>query len=151
MCSKLMILFLGIAATAWCADPFVGTWKMDVAKSHYTTGTAPKSQTVTFTESGGNLDTSVAVTTADGTDISYQFTVPMKGGTGTVVKGVGFDGVSGKRINANTRETTLTQAGKTVRTAHLSVSKDGKTLHTTIKGVDPQGKPVNATLVSERQ
>ena len=58
-----------IAAVVSAADPFVGVWKVDVAKSLYRTGTPPKSMTVTITESGNDEDTTVAVTTADGTEI----------------------------------------------------------------------------------
>src|SRR5690349_16100490 len=130
--AKLATLLVFVPAAMWAADPFVGTWKLNVSKSHYTKGTPPKEQTVTISESGDNQDTTVAVTTADGTSISYHFTAPIKGGAGTVIQGAGFDGVHVKRISVNTRETHMTQGGKPVRTAHLSVSKDGKTLHGTV-------------------
>ena len=93
----------------------------------------------------------MAVTTADGTEISYQFKTPIKGGAGTVVKGAGFDAVSAKRIDARSRETRLLQGEKEVRTVRNSLSKDGKTMNSTVTGVDAQGKPVTANLVSERQ
>jgi hypothetical protein len=149
--AKLATLLVLVPAAIWAADPFVGTWKLNVSKSHYAKGTPPKEQTITISESGDNQDTAVAVITADGTSISYHFTAPIKGGTGTVIQGAGFDGVHVKRISANSRETHLTQGGKPVRTAHLSVSKDGKTLSGTLKGKDAQGKPLDATVVMEKQ
>jgi len=151
MLVRLTTLLLCVAAGVSAADPFVGTWKVDVAKSLYRTGTPPKSMTVTIAESGTDEDTTVAVTTADGTEISYQFKTPIKGGSGTVVKGAGFDAVSAKRISATSRETRLLQDAKEVRTVRTSLTKDGKTMFTTVTGFDAQGKPVTANLVSERQ
>ena len=151
MLSRVTTLLLCVAALAWCADPFAGVWKVDVAKSLYRTGTPPKSMTVTIAEAGTDEDTTVAVVTADGTEISYQFKTPIKGGAGTVVKGAGFDAVSAKRISATTRETTFLQSAKEVRTVRAAITKDGKTMFTTVTGVDAQGKPVTANLVSEKQ
>jgi len=145
------VLFLAVPAVIWAADPFAGTWKLNLAKSHYTTGTPPKEQTVTTSESGDNQDTTVTLTAADGHTISYHFTTPVKGGTGTVVQGVGFDGITAKQINENTRELRLTQGAKEVRTARITISKDGKTMRTILKGTDPQGKPVDATVVYDKQ
>ena len=64
--TKLMLVLLGFAATLCAADPFVGTWKMNPAKTKYKAGTAPKEQTVTITEAGTDLNVSVAGTAADG-------------------------------------------------------------------------------------
>ena len=148
---KIALLFLSIPLVIWAADPFVGTWKLNLSKSHYTTGTPPKEQTVTTSESGDNQDTTVTFTPADGSAISYHFTTPVKGGTGSVVQGAGFDAVTAKQINDNTRELHFTQGANEVRTARVTVSKDGKTMRTTLKGTDPQGKPVDATLVYDKQ
>jgi hypothetical protein len=148
---KLAILFLSAPVMIWAADPFVGTWKLNVSKSNYVAGTPPKEQTVTISDSGANQDTAVSLTAADGSSISYHFTVPAKGGTGSAVEGGGFDAVTAKRINESTRETHFTQGGKEVRTVRTSVSKDGKTMQAKVKGTDAQGKPVDATLVFEKQ
>jgi hypothetical protein len=148
---KLALLSLSVPLVIWAADPFVGTWKLNLTKSHYTTGTPPKEQTITTSESGDNQDTTVTFTPADGSPISYHFMTPMKGGTGSVVQGAGFDAVTAKQINANTRELHFTQGAKDVRTARITVSKDGKTMRTTLKGTDPLGKPVDATLVYDKQ
>jgi hypothetical protein len=44
--TKLMLALLGFAATLCAADPFVGTWKMNPAKTKYKAGTAPKERLV---------------------------------------------------------------------------------------------------------
>ena len=144
-------LMLAVPILTWAADPFVGTWKLNLSKSHFTTGTPPKEQTITTVESGDNQDTTVSLTAADGSAISYRFTTPIKGGKGTVVQDVGFDGVTAKKINENTRELRLTQGGAEVRTARVAISKDGTTMRATLKGKDAQGKPVDANLVYDKQ
>jgi hypothetical protein len=47
MLVRLTTLLLCVTAVVSAADPFVGVWKVDVAKSLYRTGTPPKSMTVT--------------------------------------------------------------------------------------------------------
>jgi hypothetical protein len=118
---KVALLSLSVPLVIWAADPFVGTRKLNLSKSHYTTGTPPKEQTITTIESGDNQDTTVTFTLADGSAISYHFMTSVKGGTGSVVQGVAFDAVTAKRINENTRELHLTQGGKEVPTARITV------------------------------
>ncbi len=67
---------VGIAFTAVCAagagrrdgsagpDPLVGTWKLDLAKSTYKPGPAPKSATVVIDAAGKGIK--VAVDAVDG-------------------------------------------------------------------------------------
>ena len=43
---------LSVSSTAQAPDPFVGTWKLDVAKSTYKPGPAPKSLTVVIEAAG---------------------------------------------------------------------------------------------------
>ena len=41
------VLIAAVLATAQSKDPFVGTWRLNVAKSKYSPGPPPKSQTTT--------------------------------------------------------------------------------------------------------
>src|SRR6266699_1767749 len=74
--TKLMLVLLGFAATLCAADPFVGTWKMNVAKTKYKVGTAPKEQTVTISETGSEMSVKVEGTAADGSKILLSYTMP---------------------------------------------------------------------------
>lgn len=74
-------LVVGIALTAVCAvafsvsstaqapDPFAGTWKLDVAKSTYKPGPAPKSLTVTIEAAGKAFKVAADGVAGDGTPI----------------------------------------------------------------------------------
>ena len=140
-----------LATALMAADPYVGTWKLDPAKSKYKTGTPPKDQTVTITESGGDLHIVVKATAGDGSPVSSHFVVPAGGGTGKVVESKAYDGISGKRVSPNERETSYLKGGKAVYTVHSKVSADGKTLNTSVKGLNATGQMVEGTSVMTRQ
>jgi hypothetical protein len=61
------------------------------------------------------------------------------------------DTTSGKRIDANTTESTRKREGKVVQTQKRVVSADGKTMTITLSGTDPDGKTINNVLVYEKQ
>jgi hypothetical protein len=149
-CLKLVFMLLAVAAALVAADPFVGTWKMNPAKSKFKTGAAPKEQNVTISESGGDLDIAVKGTAADGTPISTHYTVPSSGGTGKVIESP-YEAVSGKRMSANERETSYSKGGKVVYTTHAKLSKDGRTLAVNSKGTNPAGQMVDGTVTYEKQ
>ena len=52
-------LVVAAAAGAQTKDPVVGTWKLDVAKSSYKPGPAPKSATVVVEPAGKGIKVSV--------------------------------------------------------------------------------------------
>jgi hypothetical protein len=147
---KFVFMLLAVTATLFAADPFVGTWKLNPAKSKYKTGSAPKDQTLTISESGGDLDIAVKGTTSDGKPLTNHYTIPATGGTGKVIESA-YEGISGKRPNANERETSYSKAGKVVYTTHAQVSKDGKSLTVHAKGVSPAGQMVDASVSYDKQ
>lgn len=149
--AKLMVVLVGFAATLCAADPFVGTWKLNAAKSKYNAGTAPKEQTVTIAEAGTDLNVKVTGTAADGTKIAYNYTVPAKGGTGKVMGTAPFDAVSSKRAGANDREITYMNGGKNLYTIHSKVAADGNALTVAAKGVNATGQPVDAIAMYDKQ
>jgi hypothetical protein len=117
------------------ANPLLGTWKLNVAKSKYTGTPMPKELTRTAEADGDSVKYTYTGTAADGSPISYGFTVKYDGKdypmTGTAPGGV--DMISVKRINANTYEATQKKAGKVVANTKVVVSKDGKVTTITSK------------------
>jgi hypothetical protein len=144
------LVLLAFATPLLASDPMAGTWALNSAKTKYTTGTPPKSVTLVIEEQGDNLQVTVTGTNDDGTPIAAKYTVPIKGGTGTVDQ-ADFDGVSSKRTSAHVRDNTFTKDGKTLRTRHVVVSPDGKTISTTVKGTSPDGKQVSGVDVFDKQ
>ena len=143
-------MLLGFAAVLCAADPYVGTWKMNLAKTKYKTGTAPKEQTITITETGSDTSVAVAGTAADGSKIALSYTIPTAGGPGKIDSSA-YDGVSSKLIAPNEREVMYKKGGKTVYTAHSKVSADGNSLSVHSKGANSLGQTMEATSVYDKQ
>lgn len=112
--ATLTLALLGFASALIAADPFVGTWKLDPAKSKFKTGAPPKEQTVTIAESGSDYDVTVKGTSADGTPISSHYTTPAAGGEGKIIESPG-DAVSSKPMGTNRRETRFSKARAAAR------------------------------------
>lgn len=132
------------------SNSFVGTWKLNSAKTKYTSGAPPKEETVTIQMAGDQDQTSANGTAADGSPFSLKYEIPDKGGAGKVLNGA-FDAVSAKHVDDNTVDSTFMKGGNEMRHIHGVVSKDGKTLRVTLKGTDAQGKPAAGVLVFEKQ
>lgn len=152
ICFVAMLAFASTLLLA--ADPFVGTWKLNPAKSKYSAGAPhPKEATVLIEEQGDNYQVTVTGTYEDGSPLSVKYTVPIKGGTGQVQEGAGgmFDGVSSKRISANQRENSYMKGGKEAGTRRSVVSKSGKVMTNTFRGTDAQGNPITTVEVFDKQ
>jgi hypothetical protein len=141
---------LAFATTLFAQSPFVGTWKLDAAKSKYTGGEPPKDLTLTIEEQGDNIQVTASGTYADGSPVSVKYTIPAKGGEGQVQAGP-YDAVSSKFVSADVRENTYSKGGKEVMSRRTMVSKDGKWLKSTFKGVTSDGKTISGTDVFEKQ
>ena len=133
----------------------VGTWKLDLAKSKYSSaGLAPKSVTGTVEAQGDGIKVTVDGVAADGSPIAYSYMTNYDG-KDSPISGVGAPGgedtIAGKRIDANTTTSTGKKAGKVVGTSRFVVSKDGKVTTITSKGTDAKGQPTSSTTVWEKQ
>ena len=139
-------------ATAQSKDPFVGTWRLNVAKSKYTPGPTPKSVTSTYEAAGKGLKVSVRNEPASGPVQQYSYTSNLDG-TDTKVTGnnPNADTISVKRVDANTLEIVNKRNGKITTRQRNVVSADGKTRTVTTTGIDPQGRKMNNVAVFDRQ
>jgi hypothetical protein len=133
------------------SDPAVGTWKLNVAKSRYTPGPAPKSNLVTIVAVENGLKITGQGADADGKPTSLSYTVTYDGKDKPVTGSPDYDSTSGKKIDANTTELTRKKEGKTVQTATRKISADGKTMTVTSRGKTASGKTLNNVAVFEKQ
>jgi hypothetical protein len=129
----------------------IGTWKLNVAKSKYSPGPAPKSQTVTFAAAGQGIKVTTEGVAADGSKTAQSYTANYDGKDVVLTGSATSDHVSLKRINATTVERTDKKAGKVVQTITRVVSADGKTMTITTKGTNAQGQAVHNVGVYDKQ
>ena len=123
--ASAVLVFLSTSGLSMAEDdPFVGTWKLNVALSQYDPGPPPMSQTRTWQPSG---KVTVQGIDAKGNSRTYGYTIkpdgkdrPTFGGGGN-----GAESVAGKRIDAHTMKATFKKGGKPIESAILSVSENG--------------------------
>jgi hypothetical protein len=134
-------------------NPAVGTWKLNVEKSKYNPGPAPKSLTRTLEAQGDNVKYSFEGVSAEGTGVAYSFTVAYDGKESPITGSMpgGADAIAIKRIDASTFEATLTKAGKIVGTAKSEISKDGKVTTITAQGTSGDGQAMTSTAIYDKQ
>ena len=151
----LLVAVFGLAGSLWAADPAVGTWRLNIAKSKFAPSTqaAIKTLTLVIQETGDQSETTVTGTRADGSPISEKFTFPLQGGVWKYQQGGFAEGVSGigTRIDADTVIFTTIQNGKQIEMEQCVVSKDDKTMNCTAKGTDAKGKPFEGLTVYDKQ
>jgi hypothetical protein len=128
----------------------IGTWHLNVAKSKYSPGPAPKSQVLTIEAAGAGEKVTSESVTATGAKNTTVYTANYDGKPYPIKGSETADAVTLKRVDANTSERTDSKAGKAVQTFVRVVSKDGKTMTVTIKGTNAQGQAVNNVVVFEK-
>jgi hypothetical protein len=147
----LAVAVLMLSASAQAADNQVGTWKLDVPKSKYSPGPAPKEGTLKIEAEADGLKFTIDGIDAEGKAVHMEFSPKYDGKDYPTTGMPGADSISLKKINDNTIETVTKKAGETVMTTKSVVSKNGKTRTTTQKGKNAKGQDVNNVVVYNRQ
>jgi len=149
----LALSLIALPTVAFAADPFVGTFKLNAAKSATSGGQMPPDLTLTISEDGTNLMIATSGKTATGTPIEADVLVlPKKGGTIKSAEGQqNYDSTTVTRRDPNTIEMLASLKGKERTRVTLALSRDGKTLTRSFTSTNAQGLPVNGTSVLERE
>jgi len=133
-------------------DSQVGVWKLNVAKSTYSPGPAPKSATTTIETAGAGAKVSVDQMRADGTAAHWGFTADYDGKDNPMTgNNPDADTIARTRVDANTIQSISKKDGKVTTTQTSKVSADGKTRTVSTKGVNGAGKKVNNVAVYDKQ
>ena len=149
VCSLIGILVL--ATVAFSADHFAGTWKLDVAKSKYSPGPAPKSILVKSEAIENGLHVIVDTVDAQGKSIHAEWTGKFDGKDYPVKGDPARDFVSLKRVDDYTLDVTNKKDGKVTTVNREVFARDGKSRTITVTGTNPQGQKINNVTVWERQ
>ena len=158
---SLLVVLVGVllgASAAQAADnPFVGTWKVNLAKSKYSPGPPPTTPGLVTMEANGpnGLKVTVENINAKGEKTVNQYSATFDGKEVPFVQ-TGPGAVSGqtvtlKRLDSNSVERITYVNGKKSVTEHWVLSKDGKTRTNTQTGTGPKGEAIHNVIVSEKQ
>ena len=157
----LVLVLVGVAApavigqtTAAIDKSYMGTWKLNVAKSKYQPGPGPKDSTRVHEDRGNGF---VLITT-DGTNAqgvknhgAYGYKpdgkpYPTAGLNQTTVQTISLTAVDAYTVNF-----TQFADGKVTGTGKRVVAKDGKTMTIETKGTNAQGQPTSTMQMWEKQ
>jgi hypothetical protein len=157
--ATVLVVALGLTATlALGADMFSGTWKINVAKSKFSPGPAPKSGTQSIKATADGMQVVTDGVNSEGKKTHNEYSVKFDGKDypeKPMVDGKpnpdAPDAISAKKIDDYSYETTTKKKGSVLTVTKVVVSKDGKTLTATVTGKNTQGQAVNNTIVAEKQ
>jgi hypothetical protein len=145
----VVVCFIGVAV-CFAQNPFMGTWKLNEAKSKLAPG-APKNNKVVYVTEG--IDFKVATDGIDGAGNSThsEWTGKFDGKDYPVKGDPNQDSRSYKRKGIHELDFRVKKGTKVTTTGRIVVSDDGKSRTVTSHGTDAQGKKYTSTAVYDQQ
>ena len=145
----LAFCFLATAA-CYAADPQMGTWKLNEAKSKFTPGVT-KNTMVVYEAAGDQVKVTSNGVDAKGKSTRFQWTGRFDGKNYPVTGDPNSDARSYKKIDDRTLGITIWNHGRVTGTGRTVVSADGKSRTVTSSGTTAKGKDYKNTAVFDRQ
>ena len=148
--NALRLISVIVCATAliWAANPVVGTWTLNLAKSRFSPGPAPQQETRVYEAQGEGIKVTVRTVAADGHSTTVLISANYDGKDYPVTGSSVYDAIALKRISDQIAEASLLHAGNVVATARREISDDGRTMTITYKA---SNGPINNKAVYDKQ
>ena len=140
-----------VASAADAPDAIIGTWKLNLEKSKFATGSAPKSMTRTYAATAGGTATTVTGVAADGSAVNQSATLTYDGKDVAWTGSAAFDSITLKKVNGTTVRAELKKDGKVVGHSVRTVSGKGKVLTLTSAVKTAKGGTSHETGVYDKQ
>ena len=137
-------------AACFAANPQMGTWKLNEAKSKAAPGMG-KNTTVIYKNMLLNTKVTIDGTDAKGKPTHDEWTGKFDGKDYPVTGDPNSDTRSYTKVNDRTMNFVVKKGGKTTMSGQIMVAPDGKTRTVTVSGTDPKGKKFKATAVYDKQ
>jgi hypothetical protein len=149
--TTVVILALCFAFGAVCfADPQMGTWKLNEAKSKLAPGMG-KNSTVIYQADGDNIKVTVDGTDAQGKPTHNEWVGKFDGKDYPVTGDPTSDMRSYKQMDDHTLNITIMKDGKVTMTGKVVVSADGKTRTIKMHGTEANGKKFHSMGTYDRE
>jgi hypothetical protein len=137
--------------SAFAADNFTGTWKLNLQKSQYDPGPPLRSLTSHVDIMGDTANFTFDGYDANGKAISPgEITIKLDGKDYPVEGDPTRDTIAMKKIDDYTIEETNKKGGKVTTITRTVYAKDGKSRTATTTGTTPDGQKVNNVAVFDR-
>jgi hypothetical protein len=140
-----------VMGACFAANPHMGTWKLNEAKSKL----APemgKNTSVVYSEQKDKIKVTLDGVNKDGTS-RHSVWVGKFDGKAYPVKGKNMpaNSIAYRVINDRTNEVTAMKDGKLMWSGKIEVSADGKSRTATINGTDEKGKKFKSKAVYDKE
>jgi hypothetical protein len=129
------------------AENWLGTWKLNTAKSKIEPGPGPKSLTLKFRATKAGIKFTGDGVDAEGKRTHTEFVSKFDGKEVPYKGNPDADTASPKKIDDNSYENIWKKDGKTTITSKVVASGGGKTLTITHTGTNSKGQAVNSTFI----
>jgi hypothetical protein len=149
--AALLTIGNAVIAAGSDADPVVGTWKLNLAKSTFGGAPAFNSQIRTYSQSARGITMKMKTVSAEGKEATTRATFRLNGKDYPSMGNADFDSLSGMQIDTNTAEFTLKRAGKPVGKIRRAVSEDRQTLTINFVITNANGVQTSALTVFDKQ
>jgi hypothetical protein len=148
---EVVAVALSFVATAACfaANPHIGTWNLNEAKSKPVPGMG-KNTTVTYTEQKDKIKVTVEGVDKDGKPTHSVWVGKFDGKAYPLKGNLSYNSVAYKMVNDRTNDITAMKDGKMVWNGRITVAADGKSRTVTINGTDANGKKVKGKAVYDK-
>jgi hypothetical protein len=147
-----LVLAALISTAAWAeTDAGLGTWKLNLKKSSFKAGTAPKQALLSFEASGKGVKSRQEWVSASGDKTEAEYTANYDGKDYRVKGSAAVDSIALKMRDARTVDRWDKKDGKVVQYFTRRVSADGKTMMVTHKATAPDGKPFENVMLFEKE
>jgi len=150
----VLMLVPALAALALLAqsqEAFYGMWKVDVSKSKYSPGPAPKSNMKKYEPWQDGFKATQDMVTAKGEKVHVEVVAKVDGKDYPGKGSPDADTYAFKKLDARTYEVTQKKDGKVTIVAKMVVAPDGKSRTITQTGKNAKGEPVNNMVYWDRQ
>jgi hypothetical protein len=127
----------------------LGAWRLDLAKSRYVPGPAPRSEVRTYVRDTEGVKGTIQRRREDGREEVIEYRADFDREF-PVMGTAAYDTIKLKRIDARTAEAVLSHAGRVFGTARRVISDDGRTMTITFRQED-RGVLESNTAVYRKQ
>lgn len=145
----VVLLFAG-TIMSFAANPNLGTWKLNEAKSKLAPG-APKNTSVLYTPAGEMMKATIDGLDGAGKPTHNEWTGKFDGKDYPVTGDPSSDSRAFKPIDDHTWDLIVKKGGKVTTTGKVVMAADGKTRTVTISGTNAAGAKIESTAVYDKQ
>src|SRR5438132_6473148 len=143
------VLSFAMTVVSLAANPQMGTWKLNEAKSKLVPGMG-KNTTVTYVEHNDKIRITVDGVDKDGKPTHSVWVGKFDGKAYPVKGNLPYNSVAYRVVNDRTNDITAMKDEKIAWSGRITVSADGKSRTVTINGTDAQGKKFKGKAVYDK-